>query len=45
LQTVDMTPITMTMGGTVRGITRLFGGAPRKRDPGQRSLYGTPLFI
>jgi hypothetical protein len=42
LQTVDMAPITMTVGGTVRGITRLFGGAPRKRDPGQqRSLYGT----
>lgn len=29
----------MTVGGTVRGITRLFGGVPRKRDPGQRSMY------
>jgi hypothetical protein len=29
---------TMTVGGTVRGITRLFGGVPRKRDTGQR-LY------
>lgn len=27
------------MGGTVRGITRLFGGVPRRRDPGQRSMY------
>lgn len=29
----------MTVGGTVRGITRLFGGVPRRRDPGQRSMY------
>lgn len=27
------------MGGTVRGITRLFGGVPKRRDPGQRSMY------
>lgn len=27
------------MGGTVRGITRLFGGVPKRRDLGQRSMY------
>lgn len=34
----------MTVGGTVRGITRLFGGVPRRRDLGQRSRYGNLHF-
>jgi hypothetical protein len=34
----------MTVGGTVRGITRLFGGVPRRRDLGQRSMYGSLHF-
>lgn len=38
LQTLDVAPKSTTVGGTVRGITRLFGGMPRKRDPGQRSM-------
>lgn len=40
LQTVDSAPKSITVGGTVRGITRLFGGVPRRRDLGQRSMYG-----
>ena len=40
LQTVESAPKSMTVGGTVRGLTRLFGGVPRKRDAGQRSMYG-----
>jgi hypothetical protein len=40
LQTLESAPKSMTVGGTVRGLTRLFGGVPRKRDAGQRSMYG-----
>ncbi|GAB7325871.1 hypothetical protein MBLNU13_g09939t1 [Cladosporium sp. NU13] len=36
--TVDSAPKSLTVGGTVRGITRLFGGVPRRRDLGQRSI-------
>jgi hypothetical protein len=43
-QTVDSVPKSMTVGGTVRGITRLFGGVPRRRDLGQRSMYGNLHF-
>lgn len=44
LQTVDSAPKSITVGGTVRGITRLFGGVPRRRDLGQRSMYGDSQF-
>ncbi|KAM0717347.1 hypothetical protein Q7P37_007199 [Cladosporium fusiforme] len=36
--TIETVPKPTTVGGTVRGLTRLFGGVPRKRDPGQRSI-------